>query len=309
MHQALELAVIFSERNECTRENSIRVEVGEGGHAMVGVAGQYPGLLTHVSCNNITIVGKGKGKTTILGGFYVNGKQNVKIEQLDVANTIRGRGFGKILFCKEQVVNVQTRTQPVTSRVARITAVHANSNTYNVKYIVGNRTEKNVDAKYITLCSSGHGLFCKGSGTNVDVMECCFEICGSSGMIVCEGATASATRCEFLENCLYGVKCYGANTKASLNDCQMHHNGVGLYAHDHAVVDLHGTKTDIHSNKDDGIAAYSRAKVNIHLPSQHNTSHDNVGEDRYQNSGGSIANINADGTFTHVVAEEDDDDY
>jgi len=26
-------------------------------------------------------------------------------------------------------------------------------------------------------------------------------------------------------------------------------------------------------------------------------------------SGGSIANINADGTFTHVVAEEEDDDY
>ena len=25
--------------------------------------------------------------------------------------------------------------------------------------------------------------------------------------------------------------------------------------------------------------------------------------------GGSIANINADGTFTHVVVEEDDDDY
>jgi len=31
-------------------------------------------------CNNIKIVGKGKGKTTILGGFYVHGKQNVKIE-------------------------------------------------------------------------------------------------------------------------------------------------------------------------------------------------------------------------------------
>ena len=90
----------------------------------------------------------------------------------------------------------------------------------------------------------------------------------------------------------------------------MHHNGVdGLWAEDHAVVDLHGTKTDIHSNKGDGIFAYSHAKVNIHLPSQHNTSHDNVGEDRYQNSGGSIANINADGTFTHVVAVEEDNDY
>ena len=89
----------------------------------------------------------------------------------------------------------------------------------------------------------------------------------------------------------------------------MHHNEVdGLIAHDRAVVDLHGTKTDIHSNKRHGIRASYRAKVNIHLPSQHNTSHDNVGEDRLQQSGGSIANINADGTFTHVVVQVEEDD-
>jgi hypothetical protein len=98
------------------------------------------------------------------------------------------------------------------------------------------------------------------------------------------------------------VLCQNANTKARLTDCKMHHNGRnGLYAYGDAVVDLHGTKTDIHSNKGNGIAAYIRAKVNIHLPSQHNTSHDNDEEDRCQWRGGSIANINADGTFTHVV--------
>ena len=98
-----------------------------------------------------------------------------------------------------------------------------------------------------------------------------------------------------------GVFCRGVNTTARLNDCTMHHNEKnGLYAWDRAVVDLHGTKTDIHSNKRFGIAAEDCAKVNIHLPSQHNTSHDNVGEDRLQEYGGSIANINADGTFTHV---------
>ncbi len=78
---------------------------------------------------------------------------------------------------------------------------------------------------------------------------------------------------------------------------------------DHAVVDLHGTKTDIHSNKWNGIYATENAKVNIHLPSQHNTTHDNVEEDRGQVSGGSIANINADGTFTHAVVDDDEDDY
>ena len=89
----------------------------------------------------------------------------------------------------------------------------------------------------------------------------------------------------------------------------MHHNGMhGLGAFNHGVVDLHGTKTGIHSNKSHGIEATYRAKVNIHLPSQHNTPHDNVGDDRHQNTGGSIANINADGTFTHVVVGDDDDD-
>ena len=91
----------------------------------------------------------------------------------------------------------------------------------------------------------------------------------------------------------------------------MHHNGVGgLGADDHVVVNLHGTETDIHANKEDGIAVYNYAKVNIHLPFQHNTSHDNVGEDKQQEFGGSIANINADGTFTHVEeAEEEVDDF
>ena len=68
---------------------------------------------------------------------------------------------------------------------------------------------------------------------------------------------------------------------------------------------------DIHSNKSKGIWADYHAKVNIHLPSQHNTSHDNVGQDRHECEGGSIANINIDGTFTHVVVEEEEeeDDY
>ena len=142
------------------------------------------------------------------------------------------------------------------------------------------------------------------------MLKCVVKECGHTGMHVRGGATVTATQCEFMENGGNGVYCYGANTKARLNDCQMHHNGNnGLLASTDAVVDLHGTKTGIHSNKVDGIYACDRAKVNIHLPSQHNTSHANVGDDRSQFSGGSIANINADGTFTHVVVDDEDDDY
>jgi hypothetical protein len=181
----------------------------------------------------------------MLGGLLVNGKQNVKIEQLSATNT-----------------------------------------------------------------TAGFGLFCDGSGTNVDVTECCFKKCSRSGMVVGDGATATATRCHFMENGQAGVACNGANTKLRLNDSTMHHNGAGLGAVAHAVMDLHGTKTAIHSNKRCGIYAIGNAKVNIHLPSQHNTTHDNgddTRDNRYQDNGGSIANINADGTFTHVEEEVDDD--
>jgi hypothetical protein len=156
---------------------------------------------------------------------------------------------------------------------------------------------------------SGLGLDLFGSETIVEVLKCVVKECGGDGMFVTDGATVAATQCEFMENGDDGVYCQDANTKARLNDCTMHHNGTdGLLAYDRAVVDLHGTKTDIHSNKRSGIWATYRAKVNIHLPSQHNTSHDNVGEGRRQARGGSIANINADGTFTHVVIEEDEND-
>jgi hypothetical protein len=111
-----------------------------------------------------------------------------------------------------------------------------------------------------------------------------------------------------MENRQFGVVCGNANTTVRLNDSTIHHNEMfGLYADAHAVMDLHGTTTAIHSNKQFGIYALKNAKVNIHLPLQHNTSHDNAWGNRGQDMGGSIANINADGTFTHVVADDEVD--
>ena len=71
----------------------------------------------------------------------------------------------------------------------------------------------------------------------------------------------------------------------------MHHNSRGLDARNHAVVDIHGKNTDIHSNTDDGILASSLGKVQIHLPSTHNTSHGNTDLDRYQTTEGTITNV------------------
>jgi hypothetical protein len=157
--------------------------------------------------------------------------------------------------------------------------------------------------------ATGYGLHLEGSETNVDVLKCVVKECAWRGMHVRGGAIVTATQCEFMENGGTGVLCCDANTKVRLNNCQVNHNEWrGLFAYERAVVDLHGTKTDIHSNKRFGLGANWRVKVNIHLPSQHNTTHDNDGEDRHQYLGGSIANVNADGTFTHVVVDEDEDD-
>ena len=177
--------------------------------------------------------------------------------------------------------------------------------------------QQHVKFEELTIITHGGvGLWLEGSETNVDVLKCAVQENKYAAMFVHEGATVTATQCEFMENSQYGVYCDSANTKARLNDCKMHHNGnLGLVAYDglvacgDAVVDLHGTKTDIHSNKNYGIRASSGGKVNIHLPSQHNTSHDNAWDNREQDDGGSIVNINADGTFTHVEEVHDDDDH
>jgi hypothetical protein len=179
--------------------------------------------------------------------------------------------------------------------------------------------QQNVKFEELAVMNSGgdfgRGLLLQGSETTVGVLKCAFKECELDGMEMQAGATVTATQCEFTENGCFGVHCVGANTKARLNDCTMHHNGYGgLVVAEHGVVDLHGANTDIHSNKDVGIHASFGSKVNIHLPSQHNTSHDNVGEDRRQFDGESIANINADGTITYVPHEvveevEEEDDY
>ena len=71
----------------------------------------------------------------------------------------------------------------------------------------------------------------------------------------------------------------------------MHHNGSsvdGLYVFGPACeVDLYGPKMGIHSNEEYGICAITWADVDIHLLSQHNTTHmNNVGGDRYQDDNG-----------------------
>ena len=216
---------------------------------------------------------------------------------------------------EEGVHEIMANNKKVNVTCSHITFVGKGKNQTTIRggFNVANR--QNVKFEELAITNGiGTGLSLQGSETNVDVLKCIVKKCRGCGMSASLGATATATQCEFMENGSSGVSLVGANTKARLMDCTVHHNGCGgVVATNDAVMDIHGTKTDIHSNNGHGIRAWYRSKVNIHLLSQHNTSHDNVGDDRSQEAivgmtiAGSIANINADGTFTHVGVEDNDD--
>ena len=81
-------------------------------------------------------------------------------------------------------------------------------------------------------------------------------------------------------------------TSGTFNNCVFQGNAAdGIQVSNHALLHLHGEATAIHSNGEDGIYAAESAKVVIHLPSHHNTSYNNVGDDRYTESGGTITNV------------------
>jgi len=138
----------------------------------------------------------------------------------------------------------------------------------------------------------GRGLFLEGGVTNVDVVKCSVKESPDVGVQVSAEATMTATQCEFMNNGGTGVLCSGACTTVELHGCTMYQNRVGLESQEDAVVDLYGTKTDIHSNKLCGVAVERSGLVCIHLPFDHNTVYGN-GElgDFLQNTHGRIARI------------------
>ena len=64
-----------------------------------------------------------------------------------------------------------------------------------------------------------------------------------------------------------------------------------MFVSGNATIHLHGEATAVHSNGNDGIHAMDSGKVIIHLPSHHNISYNNGGEDRHTEYGGTITNV------------------
>ena len=62
LEEAMDLALIISERFDCTAEHPIKIELGEGRHEIVG--DKYGRM--DVTCSCITFVGKGKDQMALL---------------------------------------------------------------------------------------------------------------------------------------------------------------------------------------------------------------------------------------------------
>ena len=131
------------------------------------------------------------------------------------------------------------------------------------------------------------------SNAKVELFDVALKGCTDCGLFIPNFASATtvvATRCEFANSdCGAGV--CGSLTSATFNNCVFKDNKEdGIYGYQ-STIHLHGEATAIHSNKEFGISASSAGKVIIHLPSHHNTSYNNKGEDRKTRSGGTITNV------------------
>ena len=90
----------------------------------------------------------------------------------------------------------------------------------------------------------------------------------------------------------HGALVQGSLSSATFNNCVFNDNKEdGVYGANSATIHLHGDATVIHSNRRWGIFAFLSGKVIIHLPSHHNTSYNNRGQDRNTGSGGTITNV------------------
>ena len=154
---------------------------------------------------------------------------------------------------------------------------------------------ENINFKNMTVTNTSGD--CNGisiSNAKVELMDVAIKGCGIMGLHIPRSTSEStvvATRCEFANN-TYGVHVFGSSTSATFNNCVFNDNvGDGLYVANKGTIHLHGEATAIHSNKQVGIYAFGSGKVLIHLPSNHNTSYNNTGRDRFTYSGGTITNV------------------
>ena len=75
-----------------SKEDPLVVELGKGDHQITSswtdISGAYRPATLGIARSNITFRGKGKDKTTILGGFGIRDIQNITFKEMTVTNGI-----------------------------------------------------------------------------------------------------------------------------------------------------------------------------------------------------------------------------
>jgi len=141
--------------------------------------------------------------------------------------------------------------------------------------------------------SSGRGIHMRNA--KVELTSVALKGCSNYALGIPLSSSETilvATRCEFA-NSSSGAVVNGSLTSATFKNCVFHDNSsTGIWGGNNSTIHLHGDTTAIHSNGEFGIWTNgSKAKVLIHLPSQHNTSYNNGQEDRHTFGGGTITNV------------------
>ena len=131
------------------------------------------------------------------------------------------------------------------------------------------------------------------SNAKVELFDVAIKKCKSCALFIrtpTSETTVVATRCEFA-NSRNGARVFGSLTSATFKNCVFHDNEEDEIHGSSSTIHLHGEATAIHSNKGQGISAWSSGKVILHLPSHYNTSYNNGEGDRETISGGTITNV------------------
>ena len=179
---------------------------------------------------------------------------------------------------------------------SNITFVGTGTGTTTIIGGFGIYEQENITFKNMTvtnISARGDGIFM--SNAKVELFDVALKRCGSAGLRIPITTSATttlvATRCEFSNN-EYGAIVFGSYSSAKFNNCVFHDNDYdGIYGSDQSTIHLHGKPTALHTNERHGICAHHSCKVFIHLPSHHNTSYDNEGDDRNTFAGGTITNV------------------
>ena len=71
---AMELAALFASRKDYSRDNTIKIQLGVGEFEVVDNL--------NVTCDNITLMGRGADKTTVVGQISIVNQTNVFLKQM-----------------------------------------------------------------------------------------------------------------------------------------------------------------------------------------------------------------------------------